>query len=337
MWWLLLISASVFAQDDAEFKAIHDLEDSLPSNEYVDRSGDNIDRKHTSSLRNPNKVTTMKAIFESGTEHGHVKAGRFLVRLSDGKQVEVVEPFFGKFYRLPDEQGFKYVISNDGACLYKTKTDYMNSVEPELALYEPPLKYTPAPVNILKSDVDKKLNIRPELSFYVGSVQGNYMRDLFNDKKASSGLSTQFGAHVATDWKLPIKAGLVFHYEKTSYDLSNGGKINYSSFSFGPQFKTRDFHVFEMPFRLQTQFRVSPFARANAEMNNGQDITFKFNSSDLMAGLEHPISNRFGEFVLGVYYQVQWLNLKDQSEVVSVNSTNETNSSLGLSLSQVFQ
>jgi hypothetical protein len=336
MWWLLLISSSVFAQDDAELKAINDLGDSLPSAEYVERSGDNINRKETSRHRNPNKVTSMSSILSSGIEHGHVKAGHFLVRLSDNKLVETTKPFFGKFYRLQDERGFKYVVSNDGSCLYKMKSEYFNSVEPELVLYEPPLKYTPAPVNILRSDVDKKLNIRPEASFLVGMVQGQYMKDLFNDDKASSGMTTQYGVQVATEWKLPIKAGLVLHYEKTTYDLTGGGKINYSAFSFGPQFKTRDFDMFSTPFRFQTQFRVSPFARANAETVNGE-VSFKFNSSDLMAGLEHPISNRLGEFVLGAFYQVQWLNLKDQSETVSVDSSNQTNASFGLSLSQVFK
>ena len=335
MWWLLLIS-SAFAQDDVDLKAINDLEDSLPSAEYVERADDTLQRKHTSRHRNPNKVTPLSAILESGIEHGHVQAGRYLVRLEDNKPVELTESFYGKFYRLPDERGFKYVQSNDGKCWYKIKSEYFNSVEPELALYEPPLKYTPAPTNIIKSDYDKKLNIRPELSFLVGSVQGNYMRDLFNDSKASSGVSNQYALHFATDWKLPIKAGVVLHYEKASYSLKGGGNINYSAFSFGPQFKTRDFEIMGNPLRFQTQFRVSPFAKAAAETVNG-DVTFKFNSADLLAGIERPISNRFGEFVLGVFYQVQWLSLKDQPEIVSVNATNETNRSFGLSLSQVFE
>lgn len=336
MWWLLLISSSVFAQDDADLKAINDLADSIPSAEYVERSDEKIERKETSRHRNPNKIVPMSSILASGIEHGHVKSGRFLIRISDNKLVEVTEAFFAKFYRLPDELGYKYIVGKDGSCLYKMKLDYFNTVEPELALYETPLKYTPAPSNIPRRDMDKKLHIRPEVSFLIGATQGSYMKDLFNDEKASSGITTQVGAQVATDWKLPIKAGLVLHYERTSYDLSGGGKIAYSAFSFGPQFKTRDLDIFGKPIRLQTQFRVSPFARADAELNN-RDVAFKFNSSDLMASIEHPLSNRLGEFVLGVFYQVQWLNLKDQSEVVSVNSTNETNNSFGLSFSQVFK
>lgn len=335
MWWLLLIS-SAFAQDDVDLKAINDLEDSLPSAEYVERTEDKIQRKYTSRHRNPNKVTPLSSILESGIEHGHVEAGRYLVRLNDNKAVELTESFYGKFYRLQDERGYKYVQSNDGTCIYKIKSEYFNSVEPELALYVPPLKYTPAPTNIIKSDYDKKLNIRPEVGFYVGSVQGKYMADLFNDTKANTGVSNQYGLQFATDWKLPIKAGVVLHYEKASYSLKSGGNISYSAFSFGPQFKTRDFEIMGQPLRFQTQFRVSPFAKADAETVNG-NVEFKFNSADLMAGIERPISNRFGEFVLGLYYQVQWLSLKDQPEIVSVNATNETNRSFGLSLSQVFQ
>jgi hypothetical protein len=336
MWWLLLISSSVFAQTDGELKAINDLEDSLPDAEYVERSSDTLQRKHTSLHRNPNKIIPLISIIGSGIEHGHVQAGRYLVRLSDNKAVELTESFYGKFYRLPDERGFKYLESNDGTCVYKIKEEYFNSVEPELALYEPPLKYTPAPTNIIKSDYDKKLNIRPELSFYVGSVRGDYMADLFNDTKATTGVSNQYGLQFATDWKLPIKAGAVLHYEKASYHLIGGGNINYSAFSFGPQFKTRDFEFLNNPLRFQAQFRISPFARAAAQTVNG-DVTFKFNSADVMGGLERPIKNRFGEFVLGLYYQVQWLSIKDQPELVSVNASNETNSSFGLSLSQVFQ
>jgi hypothetical protein len=162
------------------------------------------------------------------------------------------------------------------------------------------------------------------------------MKDLFNDENANSGVTNQYGVHVAADWNVPVKAGLVFHYEKSSYDLAGGGNVYYSCPSFGPQFKTKDLDFWGALIRFQTQFRVSPFARASAETTQG-NVDFKFNSADLLVGAEHPIQNKLGEFVLGVYFQSQWLNIKDQPEIVSINASNEANKSFGLSFAQVFE
>lgn len=335
MFWLLLLSFSAIASDELDLSAINALDEELPSTEYSERSESFEQRKYVTRHRHPYKKTTMKKILESGTEHGHIQAGRNLIRLSDNQPVKITEPFYGKAYRLQDDLGFKYVLNNDGSCIYKIRTENFNNIEKELELYVPPLKYTPAPTNIVRAEYDKKLTIRPEVTMLVGLVQGSYMQDLFNDDAAAAGATNQYGVHFATDWNLPIKAGLVVHYEKSSYKLRGNGNVFYSAISFGPQFKSKDFDIGGEAFRVQTQFRVSPFARANAETTQG-DVSFKFNSADLLTSLEYPIKNKLGEFVLGVFFQAQWLNIKDQPETVSVDASNQTNKSYGLSLAQVF-
>ena len=278
----------------------------------------------------------MKEIVESGTERGHVKSGATFIRLSDGKAVTLAQSFFGKFYRLSDDSGYKYIQNNDGSVVFKMHQSQFNLIEPELAMYEPPLIYTPAPVIKYRADYDKKLSILPEVTYLFGAVNGKYMSDLFNDTKASTGTASQFGLHFATRWKLPVTAGLVLHYEKASYGLTGGGSISYSSPSFGPQFKTTDFDLWGAPVRFQTQFRVSPLAQAQGKTASG-DVNFKFNSADLLFGVEVPVKNFLGEFVVGAFYQNQWLNIRDQPEAVNLTATNEINSSFGLSLAQVFE
>lgn len=333
MLWLLF-SLSALAQDDIDLSAIKKLDEELPIVQHTE--SDITQRFENRRYRPPYRAIRIKEILASGTEYGSIQQGRKLIRISDGKAFEVSEDFFGKFYRLQDEQGFKYLQNNDGSCVYKINTRHVESIQKELALYEPPLRYTPAPTNIVKAEYDQKLKLLPEVSFYVGPVQGAYMKDLFNDNKASSGVSTQYGVHLATDWELPIKVGGVLHYEKSTFDLTGGGKINYSSFSFGPQFKSKDFDWAGYAIRFQTQFRVSPFARLDAETIYG-NASFKFNSADVMLSAEHPVKNSWGEFVLGVFFQNQWLNIKDQPETVSIEASNATNKSFGLSFSQVFQ
>ncbi len=338
MFWMLatLLLQPAFAQDNLDLEAVRKLGDDLPAViEYSEPPTEIEKRKSQPKHYHPYRQISLKSILNSGIEKGHLKAGTTLIRLSDNKNVEVTEEFYVNFFRLQDDQGFKYLQSEDGSCKYKIRTEFFNSVEPELALYEPPLRYTPAPTNIIRSDYDKKLQILPEVTFLLGRVQGNYMKDLFNDAEASSGTTTQFGVHFATKWKLPVKAGAVVHYERTTYGLT-GGSINYNSFSFGPQFKTKDFDSWFGALRFQTQFRVSPLARAIAR-NSTQEASFKFNSADLLLSAEHPFKNRFGEFVIGVFFQSQWLSIKDQPELVSLSASNKPNESLGLSLAQVFE
>lgn len=336
MWWIFLFSFSALAQDDLDLSSIRKMEDQLPDYDVHQKTTEEINLEYTNRrFLPPSRPVSQEKIKNSETELGSIKAGAILMRLSDNKPLRVTKPIYTKFYRKEDEQGFKYLINKDGSMTYRIESRFVESIKPELALYEPPLRYTPAPQNITRTEYDRKLSILPEASFYIGQVQGDFMKDLFNDSEAGTGTSTQYALHLATKWKLPIKIGGVFHLEKAQYNLTAGGKVDYSSYSFGPQFKTRDFDSWFGPLRFQTQFRVSPWARATAQTQTG-NVEFKFNSADLLVSMEKPIKNFLGEFVLGVYFQNQWLNLKDQPELVSVNATNETNKSMGLMLAQVF-
>ena len=337
LWTLLLLAPLAYAQDDVNMKAIQDLDQELPHFERFKETEEetSFSRKSRGYSR-PVKIVTMDRIKNSGTQPGAIPKGALVNRLKDNKSFKTTALIYVKVFNLEDENSFKYVQSKNGDVIWRVESRNVEPIKEELTLYVPPHKYTPAPDNIIRAEYDKKLSLPPEFSFYAGFVNGNYMADLFNDEKAKSGVSNQYGLHLFTDWKLPIKVGGVLHYERASYDLTGGSKLIYSSISFGPQIKSRDFELLSQPLRVQAQFRVSPFARATGETTTG-NANFKFNSYDLLTSLERPIKNRFGEFVIGAYFQSQWLNIKDQPEVVSIKASNETNQSFGLSFAQVFQ
>jgi hypothetical protein len=336
MLWLFF-SLSALANEELELNAVRKLEESIKAQDHLEVETEEFEEKVQSNrYKSPNPTVKFRTILESGIEHGHIKSGSVLIRLKDNKSFELTEPFYGKFYRLQDEFGFKYVQSNNGKCEYKIKSQVFNSIEPQLDLYVSPKKYTPAPKAISRADYDTQFKLKPDLSILSGIVQGQYMRDLFNDNKASTGLSTQYGIGFFADWKIPIKGGFAVHYEKTNYSLKGNGKVTYSSISFGPQFKTKEFSLANYPIHFLTQFRFGPFSRANAETVNG-NVDFKFNSADFLVSAQHPIENRLGKFCLGVFFQSQWLNIKDQKEIVSLNTSNQTNKSFGLSFTQVFE
>ncbi len=333
MKWLLLalFTTKAFAQIDVS--PIRKFEEELPNFENFKQSDEeiNIDRRSGKHVP-PVRVIPLTEITKSGTQMGSVLAGVPFHNLTSDKNYKTSKQVYIRYFNLEDENGFKYIQNKDGTVTWRILSRFVEPIKEELALYVPPLKYTPAPDNIVRAEYDTKLSLRPEVTFLAGIVQGDFMQDLFNDPEAKSGSSTQYGVHLFTQWKLPIKAGAVFHYEKTTYKLSNGSQLIYSSPSFGPQFKTKEFEVFTHPLRFQTQFRISPFARAASD-----EVTYKFNSADLLASFERPVKNRWGEFVVGLYFQSQWLNLKDQSGDVKVQASNKTNKSIGLSFAQVFQ
>jgi hypothetical protein len=334
MFWfsLILLLSPLHASD--EFSSIQKLDEKLPDFEQFKSNPEQFDRMRDSrkQISKEEKLVSIEEIKKSGTKHGAISTNAYLRHLETNQNIKVTKLIYVKYFNLEDEQGFKYLENKDGSIHWKIRSHSIIPISEEMSLYVPPLKYAPAPNNIKTSPFDKKLSLKPELSVYAGYVRGDFMRDLFEDKKALSGQSFQSGIHFFTHWKSPIKAGAVLNYERATYGLNNNQEAIYSSLSFGPQLKTKDFHLLNQLFRIQTQFRYGPFAKVK---NNDQ--TFKLNSTDLLISIEKPFKNSYGELVFGLFTQTQWLNIKDQKTPVEIKSTNETNKSLGFSISQVFE
>jgi hypothetical protein len=336
MWWLLLTIPSFAFSQELDLQPIEELERILPATQYVEI--EEIEQRiHQQRYSPPKKKVSEAQIKASGIEYGHIAKGTrlFGIGAAEAKVHETAESIYAKFHRMPDEQGFKYVINNEGEISYKIRIEEFISVQQDLALYRPPHRYSPAPVNVSKSKYDQKFKFLPEAVFQAGIVQGNYMRDLFNDPAAARGYTTQYALHFASHWDLPLKMGGVVNYERATYNLT-GGSVNYSSLSIGPQFKSKDFDLDGFGLRFQMQYRVSPLAKAEARTAEG-DLTFKFNSADLLISAEHPRKNEWGHMIFSLFFQNQWLNIKEQSVAVNIRATNETNRTIGLGLAQVFE
>lgn len=337
MWWLLLLSISAFAQDqEIDLKILEKLDEAMPN--YQTEAPVVDTEVRTQGPRKyiyPIGQVSMAQITTSGTALGAVKAGAIIVRLEDDEKFVIPKNMNVTYFLLEDEKGFKY-LSSKGKARYKILGDRIINTTADTNLFEPPDQYTPAPKNIIFAEYDRKLRVLPEPIFYAGFVDGSYMADLFNDERARYGKTTQFGFRTFANWDWPVLAGAVFSYERATYNLQNEGKVIYTSPSIGPLFKTKDFYLSDFSYRFQMQYRVSPFARADIE-TRGEDQNLKFNSSDFLVSVETPVKNYFGEFVVGFFFQAQWLNLKDQDTNTKLIANNQTNNSYGISLSQVFE
>jgi hypothetical protein len=332
VWTFFLMMTTVFAGENLQ--AIRKLQKQIPN---FDKSIDDekIIRFSTQNHLPTVRKVSIEQIMKSGTFQGFVKSGSLIININDNSTKNNSTSFQGLFYNLPDEYGFKYLIGKDGSVIYKIHLDAIEGLTEISEMYEKPLSYTPAPV-ISKINDDANLSFKPEFSFYAGMVQGNFIKDFFNDSSAYLGQTTQYGFHYFTNWYYPIKLGAVVHYELSTYQLTGGGVAKYSSFSIGPQFKSKDFELFDQTARLQLQYRISSLASLSGETINGS-VSEKFNSSDLLFSLEHPVKNQWGEFVFGLFIQRQWLNIRQQSEIVSLRSSTNYNQAFGISLAQVLE
>jgi len=330
MIWIFIFSFSGFTFSQSNFSEIRELNDKLPSYEIIAPKEKKSIKNKKRTFERPYRTMKIEEIQKSGTHLAAAKEGSILHDLKTQEQKIVPKDIWIKVFDLEDENGFKYIQNEDGSVTWKMPGRMIESLKEDLKMYEEPKTYTPAPV-ITKSFFDQKMNLSPELIYYTGMINGKFMQDLFNDSNASHGVTNQYGIHLFSRWATPLQAGGVVHFEKSNYSSGSGDYITYSSLSFGPQLRSKNFDLI-FPVRIQTQFRLGPVASARSE-----EQSFKFYSNDFMSSVEIPIKNFLGEFVFGLYFQKQWLNLRNQSRSVDLESEGKTNDSYGISLSQVFE
>jgi hypothetical protein len=334
--WPVILFFSSLAFGQFDLSAVQELDEKLPDYRNVQKTNEGQElKKQDRRFRPPQKIISLKRVKKSGQSYGAIETGSTVINTKTKKKYILTKMIYVKYFNREDGFGFKYFPDEKGL-IWKIEGEHVSPIKEELVLYVPPHRYTPAQDNIIRANYDKKLSILPELSFYTAVVQGDFMKDLLNDEKARSGSSNQYGLHFFTQWSLPIKVGAVIHYETSTFALSDGGKIAYSSPSIGPQLRTKEFIFFTQPIRYQLQFRVGPWARASVFRATGEEV-FKFTSADLLTSIERPFKNKFGEFFLGLFFQSQWLTLKDQPINISIQVSNKTNQSFGISLGQVFE
>lgn len=328
--FLLLFFSSAHAQELSELEEL---------SKYNKKTSIFSDRKQIKIRETKNKYDPtfvkvgLEEILSSPEELGVIKSGSFIYLIEDSKKVYLDKDIFIRFHRQPDEQGFKYLISKNGDISYKVETKDIHSIAQETALYEPPHSYTKAP-EIKRIHWDEKLNSKIEISFALSSVEAHYIGDLLNLESTPSGQMTHLGLSYLADWDWPIKVGIGAYYQEAKYD-TDGQTTSFRSLSFGPTFKTKNFNPFNIEVRLFTQMRYSPMAKVDAQLSRGS-TSFDFNTTDFLAGLEFPLKNRWGEFVVSAFTHYQWMNLKNQEEIVNIESSNKPNQAFGLGFSQVF-
>jgi hypothetical protein len=316
----VLLSGTLHGQEIKNLENVR----KLPDSEYSSSTVVGDSRNNFVPVVRP---VSWEEIKRGGTEKIYLKEDASLIRIKDNKKITFTDGKFVTVFSQPDEHGFKYILSKNNSIDFKVHLSHLEPVKLVRELYEPP---------IFMKKYDRSLRLTPEASIRTGFQKGDFIKDIFIGA-SGKGYSQQYSASLFTEWELPIKVGLSLSLENAIYSLDNGGKVYYSSPSFGPLFQSQDVSIGEdFLLRAAMELRYSPFARARSESESG-DQNLKFNSTDFFMSIKHPIENSLGSFLVGVFYQFQWLNLKSQDELVSIRTSQATNKSFGLSFSQAFE
>lgn len=325
---LALLSGNLLAQEMKNLENVR----KLPDAEY---SSSTVVGGERNKFIPPIRPVSWDEIKRAGKEKIYLKENASVYRIKDNKKITLTEGKFVTIFSRPDEHGFKYLVAEDNSIEYKVHVDHLEPIKLVTDLYEPPHHYTVAPPIFIKK-FDRSLRLIPEAGLRTGFQNGEFIKDVFKGS-SGKGYSQQYAANLFTEWELPVKVGFSLALENATYNLDNGGKVYYSSPSFGPLFQGQDFALVEdFLIRGAMELRYSPFARARSESVDG-DQNLKFNSTDFFMSLKHPVENGLGSFLVGVFYQFQWLNLKSQEELVSIRASQATNKSFGLTFSQAFE
>jgi hypothetical protein len=338
MWALLfLFSVQLFAltESDSVFK---ELENEIPDFNHKIISHENSFSKvrETNKYLPPLKAVALDKILESGTAIGSIKAGIPLVRITDNKVFSAPKSIYIKYFLLEDEHGFKYLADTKNNLFFKVDSRYVSSLKADTALYDSPEEFNVVSSKTQTIEFDKNFNWNFELSFFTGLTQAYYIQDLFNQETQTLGMTNQIGLGLFTNWKYPILAGIVSHFNRSDYKLTSGDSAQYQSLSIGPQIKTQTFSTFDLNFRFQVQGRIGIYSHLVANLGENQ-TEFDFSSTDILASVEFPQKNSLGEFNYGIFINNQWLNIKNQTEIVKLRAANQVNLSFGLALTQVIE
>lgn len=329
---LFNISGEANELDLKDVRALSELEHQQQS--FIEKKKDDRVIRENKNRFPPYEVSVgLEEILTSPEELGALKKGTPIYTFEGSRKLVLTKDIYIRFHRQPDEQGFKYLVSKNGSIHFKVETNHIHSIAPETVMYEPPHTYTPAP-EIKRIHWDEKLKARYEIGAATSFVQGTYLQDLLNLDSAPKGQLNQLGGNVMANWNWPVKVGLGAYYHQGSFK-TDGGTTTFTSLSFGPVFKSKNFYPFEIAVRLVGQIRYSPFGKMNVEISNGE-TSFDFNTTDFLFGIELPFENKWGEFVVSLFSHSQWMNLKNQEEVVNINSSNKANQAVGVGIAQVF-
>lgn len=239
-----------------------------------------------------------------------------------------------RHYKKPDHQDYFYLLDSKVKVIGKVHKRFISKLSEVLKMHEPPISYQPVTHAHSQKQDDGNLKIHKGFSWQTGISKGDYIGDLLSKNQSQLGYLNQLGIFAMTSWRLPVFIGLSAYYENTNYqsDLSKNSKLQ--SFTFGPLVRTKVFNFKKTQLTFSSQIKIGPFTHLRS--SNSQIPTYRFYSTDLLNQIDIPFKNIFGQFSLGAFFQIQWLNIKNPPQETSLSSRLKTNKTFGLSLSQVF-
>ena len=331
----LILTCSIFAQDNYSNEPLRKLESELPQYEISDFTHEsNFVELSTpnAKFKKPHQPVPMTDILNSPLRNIAIKKNATLIRIENEENLILPKNILTKVYALPDENEYFYIPGKQNEALFRVNISQIEPIELVTRLYVPPNKFRLSTVDKTQTQVDPKPFIYPEINFGSGLTQALFTQDLYNDGRAKTAPYIQYGLTGWMHWQKAFSLGATSKIERSYHSLRGNSRATFTAFSIGPVFRTSSFVVEETPFYFQAQTRWSPVAHTQFE--DLEKINLQVNN--LQISLEFPQKNRWGEFLFGVAFGRQWINLKENTKTATLDTDNNTNDLYMITLSQGF-
>lgn len=279
-------------------------------------------RKYSYAEKEARKIG-LKDLVKSGTFIGVIRRGTKLVHLRTGKLHYNQKLITVKAYRRSDYEGYKLLINKNGFSTYKVLANQIESIKTISRLYEEPAKYQEVSKKLKSNIIESQLNLKGQLNFHFGISQSQLLKELARTNK-NSGQTTRYEGQIYSQFKFPVHLGFTINYENIEASFSDGTRYSLSALSLGPMAKTKTLFWGEAEYSFFTQVRHAVFAKAQVK---SAIFTGDYNLSQtsFVLGGERRVKLFFGDIMVGLNYQRQWM--KPSSENLPTNFKSENNTS----------
>lgn len=272
------------------------------------------------------KQIQLEDIEKSGTFRAFLKRETILLSLDNEEKFVLPKDVYAILYRMPDKEGYQYIITKSEEVKYKVKATEVSNIEVITNLDRPPHYYTPKEQVYVKPFYNEKPSYWVETNVLLGFAKSSASNELAGESSSNLSSSFKFEGASYFDFNIPLYIGASVQWETMTLD-SAAQKI----LSFGPSFQSKNFEFLGAENRFTTSLRLSLYGNLTQDFQNETRDT-NLRATAWQLGFIREKNFEVGTFLYGLHYQREWLRPKSSGQSLGISTETTTNNLVSVSV-----
>ena len=259
-----------------------------------------------------------------------IKPGSLIYAINSDKKFYIKRKMYVRARLKVGGSSTSYLISKDGKIKYKTNTNNLISVQPDLELRP---KIDPLIVYKGRTEfftVDENIKFKHFLNYGFGPTSTNYLPVIYR-ANSTSAFTYRLDSKNYYDSKFPIDFGLNLNYEFGYWEDSQIGTVTFKSLNWGPVIRWSFWKGKTGFWNLHFGAFKSIFHKAVKEPD-----THEFSTLGLLIDLERAQKTRLGTFLFGAGYRQSQSSIKNSTEYLENLSVKGSNKTITFTVGYLF-